>query len=96
MVHSNESTLKETILQILKKYALEEKLDEKRLIHSWDDITGSMISKYTKDLYIKNQKLFVKIDSPALKNELIYARTKLMEKLNESVGKEVIREIIFL
>ena len=55
-----------------------------------------MIAKHTKDLYIKNKKLFIRIDSPALKNELTYSRSTLMEKLNEATGANVIEEIVFL
>jgi len=96
MQTSNETTLKDAILMMLKRYRLESGVDEKRLIAAWDSVTGQMISKHTLDLYIKQKKLFVKLDSAALKNELSYAKTKICEKLNEEVGKEIITSVVFL
>ncbi|MCD4683017.1 MAG: DUF721 domain-containing protein, partial [Bacteroidales bacterium] len=38
----------------------------------------------------------IKLDSPALKNELSFARTKLIKSLNKAVNKEVIQDIKFI
>lgn len=53
-----------------------------------------MISKHTTEIYISGKKLFVKVDSSPLKQELSYSKTKLMQALNEQVGKAVIEEIV--
>jgi predicted nucleic acid-binding Zn ribbon protein len=96
MHSSNEITLKEAIEQLLKAYKLEDKILETKLISSWESVTGKVIVKHTKHLYIRKKKLFVKLDSPALKNELIYSRQQLLDLLNKEVGSKVIDEIIFI
>jgi predicted nucleic acid-binding Zn ribbon protein len=75
---------------------LEGKLNEVKVIHSWQKVVGKMISAHTKDLYIKNGRLFVKIDSPALKNELTFRRTEIADKLNQEAGGKVIEEVILI
>jgi predicted nucleic acid-binding Zn ribbon protein len=95
MRRSNDQKLSEVIRELLKAYRLDNKLNEVRLIKSWDEVVGKMISKHTKNLYIKRRTLFVTLDSPALKNELSFARTKIIEALNKEVGEEVIEEIVF-
>lgn len=92
---SNSQSLGEAIREMLKQYKLEKKFDEMDAVTLWPEIVGDMINRHTKNIYIKSGKLFVKIDSPALKNELIYARTKIRDLINEKAGKEVISEVIF-
>ncbi len=95
MSKHNEHSLKEVIDKLLKVYKLDGKLAERRLISSWESVMGEMISKHTKDLYIKNQQLFVTLDSSALRNELSLAKTKIIKMLNDSTGQKVINEVIF-
>jgi len=38
--------------------------------------------------------LYVKVNSAALRNELLFARTKILNTLNKEVGANVIEEIV--
>jgi len=93
---SNDRSLGEVIRELIETYRLEGKLNELKVIHSWEKVVGEMIARHTKDLYIKSGKLFVKIDSPALKNELTYSTSMILENLNKEAGSKVIEEIIFI
>ncbi len=95
MRRSNDQKLGEVIQELLKLYQLEDKLDEVKLMHSWQEVVGEMIANHTKDLYIRRNTLFVILDSPALKNELSYSKTQIKESLNEAVGRDVIEEVVF-
>ncbi len=96
MKKSNDQTLGEAIQELIQTYHLEDKLNRARLVRSWESVTGELISKHTEKLFVKGSKLYVKLDSDALKNELLYARTKLIKMLNDSVKSEIITEIVFL
>ncbi|MEI6577637.1 MAG: DUF721 domain-containing protein [Bacteroidota bacterium] len=91
---SREITLKDAITLLLQTYHLEDKLIEHRLIANWEVVVGTMISRHTKDLWIKDEKLFVKLDSAAIRMELSYNRSQLVQMLNESIGKELIKEVV--
>jgi len=93
---SSDRPLGEVLKELIDTYHLEGKLNEVKVIHSWENVVGEMIARHTKDLYIKKGKLFVKIDSPALKNELIYSSSTIVEKLNIEAGCKVVQEIIFI
>lgn len=92
---ANEQSLKEVIDEMLKAYKLDGRLSEVRLINSWEKVVGKMIARHTKDLYINRRKLYITLDSAALRDELSYARTKILNMLNEEAGTEVIEEVIF-
>lgn len=94
MSKHNEHSIKEVIEQMLKAYRLDDRMAEKRLISAWDNVMGPMIAKHTKEIFINNKQLYVKLDSSALRNELSMARTKIIKMLNEAVGSEVINDII--
>lgn len=94
MSKHNEHSIKDAINNLLKTYKLDDKIAEKQLIDSWKAVMGEMIAKHTTDIYIKHQQLFVKLDSPALRNELVLAKTKIVKMLNDSVGRKVINEVI--
>lgn len=96
MKSTNEQTLKEAIFQLLKTYKLQDGINETKVINSWESIAGKIITNHTENIYIRNKKLYLKLDSPALKNELLYAKTKLIESLNNIVKQQVIEDIIFL
>ncbi len=92
----NLYTLKDAIEQLLNTYRLKGKLQETNLIESWEKVCGSLISRHTENLFVSNNKLYVKVDSAALKNELMYSKTKLVSALNKSVGDEIIKDIVFI
>lgn len=96
MKKSNDKQLKEVIKDMLNTYKLNDGINEAKLIGSWENVVGKMIANHTEKIRISNSKLYIKLDSPALKNELIYARSKLLASLNEAVGNNIIKEIIFL
>ena len=96
MKKSNEQKLGDAIREMIEAYRLESRLDEVSLLNSWEKVTGKLIAKYTRNIYIKNRKLYVRIESPSLKNELSYARSRIVDGLNKEVGKKVIDDLILL
>jgi predicted nucleic acid-binding Zn ribbon protein len=91
----NEKPLKELVNQMLRAYGLGPKLDEMSLVKSWEKVVGSMIAKHTADIFFKEGKLYIELDSAPLRQELSYAKSKLVEKLNEEAEKKMVTEIIF-
>lgn len=83
------------IRKVMREHGLESPLNEYKLIQAWRDVLGNAIASYTTNLYIKNQILHVHLTSPALRQELMMGRERLVKNLNQYVGAEVIVNIIF-
>lgn len=92
---SNEATLGQVIRELLNTYNLTDKLTEVRLVNSWESVVGKMIAKHTINLKVKKRKLFVKLDSAALTNELTYSKSRIIDMLNKEAGEKVIFDIVF-
>lgn len=93
---ANNQTIREVIEDLIAAYRIGDKLNQTKVIGLWDSVVGKMIARETTHLYIKNRILYVKLNSPALREELGYARTKLIKSLNKAAGSEVIDDIAFV
>ena len=91
----NERSLGEVLKEILKKYRLEDHLDETRLVDSWEQVAGKLIATHTTSLRIRSKVLYVSLDSAALRQELSYRKQKLLDMLNNASGRTVLTDIVF-
>ncbi|MCK9291906.1 MAG: DUF721 domain-containing protein [Bacteroidales bacterium] len=94
MSASNEISIGKAIEELLRQYKLDEKIDGIRIINAWEKVVGKLIVRHTTDLFVKNKILYVHLDSDVIRNELSYARKKLINDLNQEAGKEIINEIV--
>ena len=96
MRKGNEVTLKEAIHKLLEVYKLRPKYNEAKINASWEKLMGPSVSKRTREIYIRKEKLFIKISSSVLREELMYSREKILSLVNEELGEEVVKEIVLL
>ena len=94
MVYFDVKPLGELIKEFYEQHRGLDYMDEMKAVNSWPKVVGPFIASHTIDLSIKNQVLFVRVDSDALRSELSYSKSLLMKNLNELVGKEIVREIV--
>lgn len=96
MRRQETQSIAEILGDVLKENHIDTKLNEMQIIEAWFKMLGSTIKKYTTNIYIKDKKLCVKLNSAVLKNELMMSRSNIVKSLNKEVNKEVINDIIFL
>jgi len=96
MGRTNDKSLKDAIEQMLKVYKLKRKFDETSLVVAWPEMMGKAVANRTKDIFIRDRKLFIRIESAVIKNELVMMRSNIIDKMNERAGAQVIDEIVLL
>jgi predicted nucleic acid-binding Zn ribbon protein len=96
MNRTNDKSLKDAIEQMLQVYKLKRKFDETSLVAFWPELVGVSVANRTKNIYIRDRKLYIRLESSVIKHELLMIRTQIMDKLNEKAGSTVIDEIVFL
>lgn len=96
MRKANDKSIKEALEQMLKVYKIKRRFDETAVVAHWPEIVGKAVANRTKELYISNKKLFVRIESSVIKNELVLMRTRIIGKINEEAGDVLVEDIIFL
>ena len=60
----------------------------------WEDIMGKTIARYTEEIRIINDTLFITTHVAPLKQELIFQKEKIKLRVNEALGKKIIKEIV--
>ncbi len=88
-------SISDLLPEILRREGLEGPLQQKRLLAAWEQVVGEPVAKYSGERFIKNQTLYVKILSPALRADLALSRSILVKRLNEAAGAFVIADIKF-
>ncbi|MDX1627583.1 MAG: DUF721 domain-containing protein [Fulvivirga sp.] len=93
---SDITPVREAINNLFDTYKLNGKIDEARLITSWEDIMGTPIAKRTRRIFLKKAVLFIEVDSAPLKHELSMSRQKIIEKFREHLGKAIVDEVVIM
>ena len=86
MKRNDAQQIGDMIRKFFRQNGLESPLNEYRLVQAWNDVVGPVISRYTTNLYIKNQILYVHLSSSVLREELMMGRDVLVRNLNQQVG----------
>ena len=88
--------LKEGLEALVRAYRLGGKLSEVTVVASWERIMGKAVALKTQEVYVSKGKLFVRLSSAPLKHELVMAKTRVLELINEAAGSQVVSEVVFL
>lgn len=96
MRKTNDKPLKEAIEQMLQVYKIKQRFDETAVIAAWPQLVGKPVANRTKELFIHDKKLYLRIESSVVKHELMLMRGQIIEKINEEAKWVLLEEIIFL
>ncbi|MEJ7611010.1 MAG: DUF721 domain-containing protein [Ferruginibacter sp.] len=89
-----ELSIGEALQQFLKKSRLKSGMQAMQIEEVWENIMGKTVAKYTDKLQIIGTTLFVTTTVAPLKNELLYQKVKIIERVNEALGENVIKEVV--
>ena len=90
----SEISLQEAIQQILQNSRFKNKIKAFQIKDLWTDLMGKTISDYTDDIQIIDKKLIISTHMAPLKQELVYQREKIKNRLNEMLNEFAIEEVI--
>lgn len=84
----------EALKEFLKKSRLKNGVQALQVEEAWEKIMGKTIADYTDKIEIINGTLFISTSVAPLKNELVYQKEKIIERVNEALGERVIKEVV--
>jgi hypothetical protein len=80
--------------QFIKENHLEKGIDNVRVNEVWEQVMGKGIVNYTQSVQLRNHNLYVSLSSAVVREELSYGKSKIIEMLNEALGKDIIKKVI--
>ena len=89
-----EISLQDAIQQFLQKSRLKSGIQSLRIEEIWEEIMGKTIAKYTDKIQIINHTLYITSSVAPLKNELLYQKEKIIERINDALGEKLVKEVV--
>ncbi len=89
-----EISFQDAMEQFLKTSRLKNGIQAARIEDLWEGIMGKTIAKYTEKIQIIGTTLYITTTVAPLKNELLYQKVKIIERVNESLGENTIKEVV--
>lgn len=79
----------------LKSVGLDRKMLETGVLARWEELMGTAVAERTESKEIREEVLYLKINSSVMRNELFQMRSVIIKRLNEAAGFEMIRDVFF-
>lgn len=84
----------DAIKGFLEKSSLKNGVRAVQIESLWEELMGKTISKYTDKIQIINKTLYIYTSVGPLKQELLYQKSIIIERINEAMGDKVISEVV--
>ncbi len=94
MKKDDSESIDKVIKSVFESLGYGKKLKEMELIDAWKDIIGVSVANRTEKIFLNNGKLYVKVSSPVVKNELLMLKEGIKVALNNKVKADIVKEII--
>ncbi len=91
---NNLLNISDALKDFVTENNLEKGLDKVNVKDAWSKLMGNAINKYTTAIELKRDTLYVKLSSSALREELSYGNQKIIDLLNEELGKTIIKKLV--
>lgn len=86
--------ISDVLKEFIKDNKLESGIDNVRIVELWKEQMGPGVANYTQQIQLSNKTLFISLSSAVLREELSYGKSKIIQMMNEALGKELITKIV--
>lgn len=92
--NKDDFELSPLIEQFKRKYKLSSRLDAVELEELWHQELGKGISNYTDKIEFRRNTLYVWLSSSVIREELSYGKSRIIDMLNERLGREIVKKVV--
>ncbi|GAB2659135.1 hypothetical protein GCM10027036_10930 [Flavihumibacter cheonanensis] len=89
-----EFSLGEAIQQFLQKSRLKGSVQALQITDVWEQIMGKTVARYTESIKIYGDKLYISTSVAPLKQELLFQKEHIINRVNEALGEKIIKEVV--
>ena len=90
---TNDRPIGDFIKQFVKSNRIEDKYYKAMAIIIWKDTMGKHLGRFVKDIYVKNRKLHLVVNSSSMKQEMRYKKDNIIRHINDSLGHQYLRGV---
>jgi hypothetical protein len=89
-----EHSIQDAIRQFLNSSKIKGSIQAMRIEDIWEQLMGKTIARYTDKIQIFGNKLVITTQVAPLKQELTYQKEKIMQRVNEALKENIIKEVV--
>jgi len=93
MAKTNEVTLGAAIRSMISELNLRHGIYGAKIEAMWEPLMGKTIARHTTAIHLKGNRLYLTVDSAALRTELFYSRAKIKELVNKEIGEDIVADV---
>ncbi|MFM1969940.1 MAG: hypothetical protein RL152_1317 [Bacteroidota bacterium] len=87
-------SLGDAVKKFLETSRIKQQIQSLSAEDHWEKIMGKTIANYTDKIEIRNKTLFIYTSVAPLKNELVFQKDLIKERVNEVMGADTITEVV--
>lgn len=92
--HSEHISISDALKEFVETNKLETGLDKVNVVDAWATLMGNGVNNYTTSVQLERDILYVQLSSSVLREELSYGKEKIINLLNEALGKPLIKKLV--
>ncbi|MBR9914640.1 MAG: DUF721 domain-containing protein [Algicola sp.] len=92
--HNDHLPISDILKEFVETNKLQSGLDKVDVRDAWAKMMGNGVNNYTTEVKLDKDTLYVSLTSSVLREELSYGKEKIMNMLNESIGKDVVKKLV--
>ena len=89
-------TISQVVKQLIARSPYRHKLEEATIVCAWKQVMPPIVLQRTEQTFVKQDKLFIKISSAPLRQELRNTKDQVLQLVREAAPDCVITDIAFL
>lgn len=82
--------------QFLHELGIDKPIKRYEALYIWPKVVGNRISEVTEPKYISNGKIFVEVKNSTWRNEIIFYKAQIIDKMNRELGCQFVVDIILI
>mgnify|MGYP001825719468 CR=1 FL=1 len=92
---NNENlSISDALKEFVQTNKLEKGLDKVNVADAWAKLMGNGVNNYTTSVNLERETLYIQLSSSVLREELSFGKQKIINMLNEELGKEIINKLV--
>jgi predicted nucleic acid-binding Zn ribbon protein len=89
-----EFSLGDAMKKFLEQSRLKGSIQALQIEEVWEQVMGKTIAKYTEKIQIHGSTLYIHTNVAPLRQELLFQKDKIIQRVNEALGENVIRDVV--
>ena len=84
----------QALQQFLNESRIKGDMQAMQIQEAWESIMGKTVARYTDKIRLIGDKLIITTTVGPLRNELIFQKQKIIKRVNEVMGGEVVKDLL--